>query len=132
MNDLLKERAQLIAERDNQEVVNENERRIASNHFNALLQLLNTRIATAKIVDTTGQPRDAVRFGAWVTLKIGNEKTLQQYQIVGVDEADISKKKISFISPLARILINKKVGEQAMLKLGNNEKIFEIRKIAYY
>jgi transcription elongation factor GreB len=40
-------------------------------------------------------------------LKIIGKTELQQYQIVGVDEADISKGKISFIS-IARILINKK------------------------
>lgn len=129
MEALLKERTLLIAKKDNQELANENEKRIAINHINAVLQLLNTRIACAQIIDLTQQPPNEVRFGATVTLKIGNDKTLKQYQVVGVDEADISKNKISFISPIARILINKKVGEQAILKLGNKEKVFEIRKI---
>lgn len=131
MEELLSERAVLMKKKDNQEVINENEKRIAINHHNAVLQLLNTRIASAQIIDLTQQPPDEVRFGAWVTLKIGNDKTLKQYQLVGVDEANISKNKISFISPIARILINKKVGEQAILKLGNKEKVFEIWEIEY-
>jgi transcription elongation factor GreB len=62
------------------------------NHINAKLQL-NNRIATAKIVDLNNQPNDEIRFGALVTLKIIGKTELQQYQIVGVDEADISKGK---------------------------------------
>jgi transcription elongation factor GreB len=62
------------------------------NYINAKLQLLNNRIATAKIVDLNNQPNDEIRFGALVTLKIIGKTELQQYQIV-VDEADISKGK---------------------------------------
>jgi transcription elongation factor GreB len=52
--------------------------------------LLNNH-ATAKIVDLNNQPNDEIRF-ALVTKIIGKTE-LQQYQIVGVDEADISKGK---------------------------------------
>ena len=131
MDELLMEKDQLIAERDNLKISNENERRIASNHINAKLQLLTNRIATAKIVDLSKQPQNEVRFGALLTLKIGNEKKMQQYQIVGVDEANISKGKISFISPIARLLTDKKVGETAVLKLAKEDRNFEIIKIVY-
>ena len=53
------------------------------------------------------------------------------YQIVGVDEADVSKGKISFISPIARLLIDKKVGDKAILKLANADRVFEIMEISY-
>ncbi len=131
MDELLMEKDQLIAERDNLKISNENERRITTNHINAKLQLLTNRIATAKIVDLSKQPQNEVRFGALVTLKIGNEKKMQQYQIVGVDEANISKGKISFISPIARLLTDKKVGETAVLKLAKEDRNFEIMKIVY-
>ena len=72
-----------------------------------------------------------MRFGALVSLKIGNNTKLQNYQIVGVDEADISKGKISFISPIARLLINKKVGEKAILKLATEDRVFEIMDVTY-
>jgi transcription elongation factor GreB len=62
------------------------------NYINAKLQLLNNRIATAKIVDLNNQPNDEIRFGAGYSKIIGKTE-LQQYQIVGVDEADISKGK---------------------------------------
>lgn len=131
MDELLNEKQELISEKENLEITDENERRIALNYINAKLQLLNNRIATAKIVDVNNQPNDEIRFGALVTLKIMGKTELQQYQIVGVDEADISKGKISFISPIARILINKKVGEKPILILANEDRIFEIMEVVY-
>ena len=131
MDQLLLEKEQLIGERDNFIMTNENERRIATNHINAKLQLLTNRIVTAKIVDLSKQPENEVRFGALVSLKIGNDKKFQKYQIVGVDEANIAKGKISFISPIARLLTDKKVGEKAVLKLAKEERTFEIMEIVY-
>lgn len=131
MDELLAEKQKLLNEKDNLDNENENERRIALNHINAKLQLLNQRITTAKIIDLKEQPQNEIRFGAWVTLKIGDSKKAQKYQIVGVDEADISKGKISFISPIAKILIHKKVGDQAILKLAKEERFFKILSIGY-
>ncbi|WP_339609114.1 GreA/GreB family elongation factor [uncultured Roseivirga sp.] len=131
MNELLEEKQKLIDEKDQLELTNENEKRIAVNHINAKLQLLNNRISTAKLISLEDQPKNEVRFGAWVTLKIGSQTKLQRYQIVGVDEADISKRKISFISPIAQILTNKKVGEKAILKLAKEDRVFEVIQIDY-
>lgn len=131
MDALLAENQALIAERDNLEISSEKERRIATNHINAKLQLLNTRILSAKIVDLSKQPQDEVRFGALVSLKIGKAKTVEHYQIVGVDEADISQRKISFISPIARLLTDKKVGDIVVLKLAKEDRTFEILEIVY-
>ena len=131
MNELLDEKQMLVSEIENLDITNENERRIAANHINAKLQLLNARILTAKIINLDKQSPDEVWFGATVTLKIDNETTLQKYQIVGVDEADVSKGKISFISPIAKILTGKQVGEKATLKLAKGVRVFEIIEIDY-
>lgn len=131
MNELILEREQLIKERDQLDSSNERERRINFNFINSKLNLLNDRIGIAKIIDLKIQPQAEVRFGATVKLKIGSNKTTQSYQIVGVDEAEISKGKISFLSPIARILIDKKVGETAVLKLTKEERIFEVLDIQY-
>jgi transcription elongation factor GreB len=131
MDELLDEKQKLIDEREHIDITNEKERRIASNYISAKLQLLNERIITAQIIDLSKQPQNEVRFGTLITLKIGKDTKLQRYQIVGVDEADIAKGKISFISPIARILTDKKVGDKAVLKLANEDKIFEIMEITY-
>lgn len=131
MDELLNEKQELNDEKNNLDISSENERRIAINHINAKLKSLSYRISTAKIVDLNKQPPHEVRFGALVTLKIGNQTKLQQYQIVGVDEADFSKGKISFTSPIAKLLTNKKIGDKAILKLATEDRVFEIIRITY-
>lgn len=131
MDKLLEEKQMLLNELKNLDITDENERRISSNHLNAKLKLLNERILTAEIIDLEKQSPDEVWFGATVTLKADNETNLQKYQIVGVDEADVSQGKISFISPLAKVLIGKEVGEKAVLKLANGSKTYEIIEIVY-
>ena len=131
MNELLDEKQMLVSEIENLDVTNDNERRIASNHINAKLKLLNERIISAQVIELEKQSPDEVWFGATVTLKIDDETKLQKYQIVGVDEADVSQGKISFISPLAKLLTGKEVGEKAVLKLANGNRRYEIMKIAY-
>lgn len=128
---LMDEKELLQTELNSINTVNQNERRIAVNFINAKLLLLQERIATAKIIDLSVQPKDEVRFGAIVSLEINDQKKPQTYQIVGVDEANIAKGKISFISPIAKLLLNKKVGEKAILKLNSNERIFKILSIIY-
>jgi transcription elongation factor GreB len=132
MDQLLSEQQMLVNERDNLNLnSSENEERIALNYINAKLQLLNNRIADAKIVKLNEQPQNEIRFGALITLKITASKKAQTFQIVGVDEADISKGKISFISPLAKVLINKKIGDKAILKREREDLVFEIINIEY-
>jgi transcription elongation factor GreB len=131
MDQLLDEKKMLIDERDHLSSTNENEKRIALNFINAKLQLLNDRIAEARIVDSKGQPQDEIRFGASVTLKTELSGKIQVFQIVGVDEADIAKGKISFISPLAKALINKKAGDKVTLRRDREDIVFEIMKIGY-
>ena len=128
---MLEEKKMLHTEKEHVPLENEKERRIAMNLINAKLQLLNERIANAKVVDLGDQPKDEVRFGARVSLLIGKSKTPQEFQIVGVDEADIAKNKISFLSPIARVLISKRVGDTPVLQLGKEERIFKIEGIGY-
>ena len=130
MNELLAEKQALVNEKNNLDSSSEDEKRIALNHINAKLQLLNNRIGTARIVNIKEQAPDEIRFGSVISLKTAKNKNIQTIQIVGVDEADFSKGKISFTSPLARVLIHKKIGEKAVLKRGQDTLIFEIMDIS--
>jgi transcription elongation factor GreB len=131
MQALVQEREKLHLNINNENYLNENERRIAINYSNAKLELLNERIASAKVVDTSNQSTEEIRFGAHVSLKVNDEKQVQHYQIVGVDEANIKEGKIAFVAPIAKLLIDKKVGDKAILKLATKIRIFEIQSIAY-
>jgi transcription elongation factor GreB len=131
MNQLLAEKQMLINEKNNLNSANENETRIELNYINAKLQLLNNRIVEAKVVNLNEQPQNEIRFGAMITLKIESSKKIQTFQIVGVDEADISKGKVSFIAPIAKVLINKKIGDKVILKQAKKDNVFEIIDISY-
>jgi transcription elongation factor GreB len=77
------------------------------------------------------QPQNEIRFGATITLRIEVSRNIQTFQIVGVDEANISKGKVSFISPIAKVLINKKIGDKVILKQAKKDIVFEIIDISY-
>jgi transcription elongation factor GreB len=130
MDQLMAEKEILIHDKNNLSSTNDNEKRIAVNYINAKLQLLNNRIADARVVDLKEQPQNEIRFGTIVTLKTGVSGNIQIFQIVGVDEADIAKGKISFISPLAKALISKKVGDRIALKRDKEDIVFEILDIS--
>ncbi len=75
------------------------------------IRFLTKRLDIAQVVDPLAQTNvDQVFFGATVTLcdADGAENT---YSIVGVDEADVSRGRISWISPLARALLKAKEGD---------------------
>ncbi|MGH8135651.1 MAG: GreA/GreB family elongation factor [Steroidobacteraceae bacterium] len=80
------------------------------------LRYWTERQRTAEVVSTSGAT-DKVRFGSTVTLeKKGGERV--QYQIVGEDEADPANGKISYVSPIARLLIGLSAGGVATLPDG--------------
>ena len=131
MNQLLAEKQLLTDEKNNLNNASENEKRIALNYINAKLQLLNNRIAEAKIVNPGEQPQNVIRFGATISLKSEASENIQTFQITGIDEADISKGKISFLSPFSRVLINKKAGDKVSLKQAGKDTLYEIIDISY-
>jgi len=76
------------------------------------LKLLQERLHKARVISRPpAQQRDKVRFGAVVKLRDA-AGALQEYQLVGVDEADVNQGKIGFVAPLARALMGRVVGER--------------------
>ncbi len=88
---------------------------IVVNFIDASIKLLVDRINSAVEVDLSKSNKDTVSFGAWVRY---NGRVVR---IVGVDEADVNKGLISFISPIAKLLIGKKAGD--VIELKGSEKI---------
>lgn len=128
---LQQERRELLAEQEALDTAQEKEYRIAFNHLNARLALLDERLASAKVIDSSRFPQNEVHFGAIVTFENLALKKSQTFQIVGVDEAKIAEGKISFVTPLAKALMLKKVGNSAELQLGPRKTIFKITAINY-
>ena len=93
---------------------------ITANFIDATIKLLVDRINNAVEVDLSKSKKDTVSFGAWVRY---NGRVVR---IVGVDEADVNKGLISFISPIAKALIGKKVGDVIELKGSERIKVEEV------
>lgn len=131
---LIKEREKKLAELKSLKIEDEKEKRYRTNFLTGSLNLLNERIASARIIDPAAQPEDEVRFGATVTfefLNSGKEGNRQKFQIVGVDEANVREQKIAFTAPIAQVLTGKREGEIFEFQLGNEKKMIKILNIQY-
>ena len=88
------------------------------------LRYWTERLRTAEVVEACAVS-GTVRFGSTVALQKQDSKRVE-YQIVGEDEADPAHGKISYVSPIARLLIGASVGDLVALVDGEAE----IREIA--
>lgn len=96
------------------------------------LKFLMKRMDLAEIVDPSlQQGLDKIFFGAWVTLYSLTHDTEHTYRIVGQDELDPGKGYISWISPLARALLKKGVGDTVRLETPGGEEEYEVIAISY-
>ncbi|MDH4228806.1 MAG: transcription elongation factor GreA [Nitrospirota bacterium] len=89
------------------------------------------KLAIAEIIDVSTLSGDKVTFGATVTLLDTDADKEVTYQIVGVDEADLNRGRISVRSPMARALIGKSVGEEVTLVAPGGTREFEIQDVAF-
>ncbi len=89
------------------------------------------RMDQALVVDPSQQEGNTqIFFGAPVTV-LDEQGQEQQYQIVGVDETDTHKGRISWISPLARALIKKYEGDSVTFDSPSGSRFLEILKVSY-
>jgi len=90
---------------------------------------LEAKVAHAEVIEppTNG---DRVTFGSSVRLQDGDGKEVC-YWIVGSDEAEPAKGKISIMSPLARTLIGKEVGQTVTAQVPGGKKTYEILAVNF-
>lgn len=94
------------------------------------LHFLAKRIESSQVIDPGTLSYEEVRFGATVT--IVNENDIEKtYSIVGVDEVDVSHGRISWLSPLAKALLNKREGDCISFQSPKGLQEVEIQKIEY-
>ena len=95
------------------------------------VRYLMKRIESAEIVDPESQKNlDQVFFGATVEYIKGNG-VKQKVTIVGLDEADLAKGKISWLSPVAKFLMKAHVGDVIELHTPSGPDTLEILSIRY-
>ena len=100
-------------------------------HIEGRILVIQGTLAAASIVDVAKIKSDRIAFGA--TVKMQNMETEQAftYQIVGEDEADLKKGKISYSGPLGKALIGKKAGDTAIVKAPKGDIEYEIESFEY-
>jgi transcription elongation factor GreB len=94
------------------------------------IRFLTKRLEAAEIVDPTLNRSDSVRFGATVTIRDESSQT-KIYSIVGVDEIDVKKGRISWVSPLGSALLKAKVGDTITFRSPKGEEDLEVIEIQY-
>lgn len=95
------------------------------------IRFLTKRLEAAVVVDPEArEATDQVFFSATVGLLRGDGRE-QTVKIVGVDEIDTAKNKISWISPLARSLIKAREGDEVVLDTPEGREIIEILSVEY-
>jgi transcription elongation factor GreA len=90
---------------------------------------LEAKVGGAEVIDppTSG---DRITFGSTVLLEDEGGKEVR-YQIVGSDEAEPANGRISVMSPLARTLIGKRVGDNVTAQLPGGKKTFDVLQVNF-
>lgn len=101
-------------------------------HCEGRIMELEGRIASAEVIDITRlPPSDRVVFGATVKIENTISGETRVWTIVGEDEADVDKAKISYKSPLGKSLIGRRQGEEAVVTAPSGKQVWEILEVQY-
>ena len=88
------------------------------------------KLSNSQIIDISRMPKsDKVIFGT--TVIVADDDKEITYQIVGEDEADLKKGKISVTSPISRSLVGKSEGDSVTIKTPSGEINYEIIEVKY-
>jgi transcription elongation factor GreB len=93
------------------------------------VRFLIKRLEAAEIVDAAGRDTDQIFFGATVRIRSGVEE--REITIVGVDESDPGRGRVSWISPMARALLKAREGDAVTLRSPSGEEKLEIVEVTY-
>lgn len=94
------------------------------------IRYVHDRITRAIVIDPSTQPRDCVSFGAAVET-VDQDGQKRRFRVVGEDEADPSRGRLSWVSPLARTLTGARVGETVVWRKPAGDTELEIVEISY-
>lgn len=99
-------------------------------HIDAKKRELEYKLAHAQIIDVAKLSNEKVVFGTTVTLSDTDTGDTRTFTLVGQEETDIKKGKISVQSPVGKALIGHKVGDVVTIKTPGKTVEYEIQEIA--
>lgn len=87
------------------------------------------KLGNADIIDSQNLPKDRAVFASRVFLENVDTGEGVEYQLVGPDESDIGKGRISVASPLGRAIIGRQPGDEIVLQAPGGKRIYELVEI---
>ncbi len=90
---------------------------------------LGFKLANADIINPDKLPKDRAAFGHRVLLENIDTGEDVEYQLVGPDESDIERGRISISSPLGRAILGKKPGDELTLEAPGGKRVYELVEI---
>ena len=90
---------------------------------------LEYKIANADVIVPEKLPKDRAVFGTTVLLENIDTGEEVEYQLVGPDESDINRGRISITSPLGRAILGKKPGDELTLEVPGGKRIYDFVEI---
>ena len=87
------------------------------------------KLANADIIDTDKLPRDRAVFGSKIVIENIDTGENIEYQLVGPEESDIDKGRISVSSPLGKEIIGKRPGDEFALHVPGGRRNYELVEI---
>lgn len=100
-------------------------------HIEGRIRELEGKVASATVIDPTSLKSSRVCFGATVTILDTDNYEKLRYAIVGEDEADFRKGLLSVQSPIAKSILGKEAGDDAVMRVENNVRNFEVLRIEF-
>jgi transcription elongation factor GreA len=98
----------------------------------ARIKDIEIKLSNSQVIDLSKiVPSDKVIFGTTVLIEDFSDSSQLTYKIVGADEADIKKGKISVISPVAKSLIGKFEGDAVKVETPSGTKEYKIINVKY-
>ncbi len=87
---------------------------------------LGFKLANSDIINPDKLPKDRAVFGHRVLLENVDTGEDVEYQLVGPDESDIARGRISISSPLGRAILGKKPGDELILVVPGGKRVYEL------
>ena len=95
-------------------------------YVKARVRQLGKRLADLSLINMNNIPRDRVGLGSTVKVYDNTKNEEVEYKLVTSEESDVAAGKISTTSPIGRALLNKKVGDEAVVVTPNGKRELEI------
>jgi transcription elongation factor GreA len=90
---------------------------------------LEFKVANADIIEIKKLPKDRVVFGSMVLLENVDTGEDVKYRLVGPDESNIDKGRISIASPLGKAMLGKKPGDELTVQVPGGKRVYELVEI---